>query len=118
MLVFLTTMSFLLNYAYPRIPVILWYLINVNVFSFLLFSIDKYHAIKDKKRVPETGLYYFSFIGGVFGALCAMIIWKHKTTKKFFLYAQLGLLLLWLIIIGYILLNFEKITRIFQGLFA
>ena len=118
MLVFLTLISFLLNRAYPQLPVISWYFINVNIFAFLLFSIDKYHAITHKKRVPEAGLYYFSFIGGVMGALFAMILWRHKLAKSLFLWIQLGIVCLWACIIMYVLIYFDTITTTIKGLFS
>lgn len=118
MLVFLTFISFLLNRAYPELPVIGWYFINVNVFAFLLFSIDKYHAIKGKKRVPEMGLYYFSFIGGIVGALLSMLLFNHKLSKSLFLWLQLGILCLWACAITFVLLYFESIMTTIKGLFS
>ena len=61
-----------------------WYLIAVNLLTFLLFGIDKRKAIKKKNRIPEFRLFFFSFIGGSAGGLLAMALFRHKTRKKSF----------------------------------
>lgn len=72
--------------------VLLLYLIIINIFSFLLFGIDKFLAIKSKRRVPEKDLLVLSFIGGAIGGLLAMFIFKHKVNKGSFLFKFLFVL--------------------------
>lgn len=55
-----------------------------SIFTFALFAWDKHLAVFQKTRVPEFILLLFSFLGGAFGALCAMIIFRHKTNHKKF----------------------------------
>lgn len=55
-----------------------------SIFTFALFAWDKHLAVFQKTRVPELILLLFSFLGGAFGALCAMIIFRHKTNHKKF----------------------------------
>lgn len=55
-----------------------------SIFTFALFAWDKHLAVFQKTRVPEFILLLFSFLGGAFGALCAMIIFRHKTLHKMF----------------------------------
>lgn len=57
----------------------LLYLYMFNVITFGLFAWDKHLAIYGKKRIPEWLLLFFSALGGAFGALCAMMFFKHKT---------------------------------------
>lgn len=55
-----------------------------SIFTFALFAWDKHLAVFQKTRVPELILLLFSFLGGAFGALCAMIFFRHKTNHKKF----------------------------------
>lgn len=56
-----------------------------SLLTFALFAFDKHLAIYNRTRIPEFILLLFSFLGGAFGALCAMILFKHKTMHKMFL---------------------------------
>ena len=114
----LAVFSFILNNFYPTIPVILWYLISINLFTFLLFSIDKYYSLKKRKRVSEINLHFFSLAGGIFGALIAMVVVKHKIRKKIFLSIQIIITIIWIISIYYILTNLETIQNALQSLSA
>jgi len=104
--------AFTFNSFIPTIPVIIWYLISINIFTLFIFIIDKYHSIKDRKRVPELSLYFFSFAGGILGALIAMIVTKHKIRKKLFLSIELVIFSLWMISIYYVLNNLEEIQKV------
>lgn len=55
-----------------------------SIVTFMLFGWDKHCSIFQKSRIPEFVLLLFSFLGGAFGALCAMIFFKHKTLHKLF----------------------------------
>ncbi len=108
----LATLSFVLNNFIPSIPVIVWYLVSINLVTFFLFIIDKYHSIKDRKRVPEISLHFFSFAGGFIGAFLAMILAKHKVRKKLFLSIQTAISILWIFSIYYILTHLEAIQKV------
>jgi len=103
--------AFVLNNYFATIPVIVWYLVSINIFTFFLTLIDKYHAIKERKRVPEFNLYFFSFAGGFLGLILGMIIAKHKTSKKLFMFIQAIIAIFWLVAIYYILTHLEAIQR-------
>lgn len=64
----------------------LYYLLFINVFTFLVFGIDKYKAIKYKYRVKEKTLFFLCLIGGTFGGILGMKIFRHKTLKPVFKY--------------------------------
>ena len=49
------------------------------IVTFLLFAWDKHLAHYQRTRVPEAVLFFFSFLMGAFGALCAMLFFRHKT---------------------------------------
>jgi len=104
-------LSFVLNNYFATIPVIVWYLVSINIFTFFLTIIDKYYAIKERKRVPEFNLYFFSFAGGFLGMILGMIIAKHKTNKKLFVFIQAVIAILWLFAIYYVMTHLEAIQK-------
>ena len=57
------------------------YFIVINLLTFLLYGLDKYKAIRQEWRIPERALLIMAFVGGAFGALSAMRIFRHKTRK-------------------------------------
>lgn len=61
------------------------YLICVNLFAFICFGLDKYKAIRRKWRISESFLLSLSVIGGAFGGLLGMILFRHKIRKPMFL---------------------------------
>ena len=62
------------------LEIIFW----ANIVCYAIYALDKYLAEHNKWRIPEFVLLLFSFLGGAFGALCAMIIFHHKTQNKVF----------------------------------
>lgn len=77
-------------------------LIALNVSTFLLFGLDKTTAGMGATRVPEKILWLALFLGGSFGALVAMNLFRHKTRKLSFqlvmallVLVQVGLILVW-----------------------
>ena len=66
--------------------IILYYLLAVNIATFLLYGFDKYKAKKGKWRISEATLLTMAAIGGSIGAWAAMRLWHHKTMHKKFKY--------------------------------
>lgn len=83
--------------------IIILYLICINVITFLVFGIDKFLAIRSKRRIPEKDLLALSFIGGAIGGLLAMFIFKHKVAKGSFLFKFFLILLCSVFIIFFLL---------------
>lgn len=81
------------------------YLIGINIISFVLYGIDKGKAILKRERIPERILLILSLIGGCYGALLGMILFRHKIRKKKFIITALVSIILWttIMIIGGIL---------------
>lgn len=67
-----------------NIKYIMFYIIIINIISFLLFFADKQKSKKDKWRIKESTLHIMSFMGGVLGSITAMILFHHKTKKPKF----------------------------------
>ena len=62
----------------------LYYLLAINIVTFLLYGIDKYKAKKGRWRISEATLIALAVIGGSIGAWGGMHIWHHKTKHKKF----------------------------------
>lgn len=60
------------------------YLIFINIFSFVLFGIDKRKAERKAWRISESILMGASILGGAVGSLIGMVVFKHKLSKKKF----------------------------------
>ena len=74
--------------------IILIALLVLNLFTFLLYAVDKAKAKKNKWRIPEATLILFAFIGGSIGALFGMFALRHKTQHiKFKLLVPLAFIL-------------------------
>lgn len=75
--------------------IIIYYLVLINVGNFLIFAIDKFLAKRgNKERIPESTLILLSAMGGAFGGLCSMYIFRHKTKHaKFYILLPSFLLL-------------------------
>ena len=71
----------------------MFYLLIINLISFVLFFEDKQKSKKDKWRIKESTLHLVSFMGGTPGSIVAMILFHHKTKKpKFVLITIITLL--------------------------
>ena len=68
------------------LPVVLVYLIAVNVLGLVLFGIDKWKAKHAKWRISEPTLLAIAAIGGSIGSWFGMKMWHHKTLHKKFKY--------------------------------
>lgn len=74
-----------------------FYLIGINVVTFLLYGDDKSRARRHAWRIPEKILLGAAVIGGSIGAMLGMSIFHHKTRKPAF---YIGVPLILIIQIG------------------
>jgi len=66
----------------------------INLYTFILYFVDKKGAEKRKQRIPEKKLLTFTFLLGGIGAFLAMSIFRHKTqTFKFKISAPLAFII-------------------------
>lgn len=83
-------------------------LILVNLIAFTVWGFDKIQAIRQKRRIRESTLLLLVFCGGAFGALCGMVLFRHKTRKtRFRLLVPINILLQ-ASILGWILFHFQN----------
>ena len=84
---------------------LLYYLIVINVVTFLVYGIDKWKAKQGSWRISEATLLILAVIGSSFGALFGMKVWRHKTMHKKFKYG-LPLILLAQIALIYLISDY------------
>lgn len=62
------------------------YLLIINIFSFVLFAVDKRRSQKGGWRIEERNLLLSALLGGSLGAWLGMYILHHKTRHiKFYM---------------------------------
>ena len=81
---------------------LLYYLIVINIVTFLVYGMDKLKAKQGSWRISEATLLILAIIGGSIGALLGMKAWRHKTQHKKFKYG-LPLILLAQIVLIYLI---------------
>ena len=72
---------------------LLYYLIVINIVTFLVYGIDKWKAKQGSWRISEATLLILAVIGGSIGALLGMRVWHHKTMHKLVQIALIYLIL-------------------------
>lgn len=73
---------------------LIYYLLAVNVLTFIVYGVDKGKARRGRWRVPEATLMGLAALGGSVGAWLAMQLFRHKTQKKKFRYGVPALFVL------------------------
>ena len=84
---------------------LLYYLIVINIVTFLVYGMDKLKAKQGSWRISEATLLILAIIGGSIAALLGMKACRHKTQHKKFKYG-LPLILLAQIALIYLFCNF------------
>ena len=82
-----------------------YYLLAINVVTFIVYGIDKYKAKKAKWRIPEATLLLLAVLGGSIGAWMGMKVWHHKTMHKKFKYGIPAILLIQFALMAYLHIN-------------
>lgn len=77
----------------------LYYLIIINITTFFIYCLDKFLAIKKKRRVSEYHLLTLSIFGGCFLGIISMFLVHHKTRKRKFIIINLLSIIIWLCLI-------------------
>lgn len=74
--------------------VLFYFFLIINILAFSAISYDKHLAKKHKRRIPEKRLLSFVLIGGTIGSGLGMLIFRHKTAKRSYLWKFFGILLI------------------------
>ncbi len=78
---------------------IYYYFLATTVISFILVGYDKYLARNKKRRISENTLLLWVFLGGILGARIGMWVFKHKTSKRSFLWKFWSIVLFQLLVV-------------------
>lgn len=78
--------------------IVIFYLLAINLLTFVTYGVDKWKARHNRWRIPEATLLLLAALGGSIGALLAMRVFRHKTQHKKFRYGVPALLLVQLAI--------------------
>lgn len=78
---------------------ITYYILAINVITFVIYGIDKLKAKKGKWRTPEACLLGLAVIGGSIGAYLGIKVWHHKTLHKKFKYGIPAIIILQIVCI-------------------
>lgn len=76
----------------------IWYLLGINIFSFIIYGVDKLLAVKKLFRISEYSLFILTIFGGGIGSLLGMKVFHHKTKKKVFWIINILFSIVWIII--------------------
>ena len=74
-----------IGYLFENPLSLLWmWLSLINLIAFIAMGNDKYRAATEKWRIPEKNLFLMALLGGSFGGICGMYVFRHKTRHKKF----------------------------------
>lgn len=85
------------------LKIVLYYLLAVNLLTFIIYGIDKYKARHNHWRVREASLLLLAALGGSIGALLAMKVFRHKTLHKKFRYGVPAILVVQLAVAAFLI---------------
>lgn len=59
-----------------------WYLLAINIATFVVMCVDKRRAVRHRWRIPEYVLFLLALVGGSIGGVVGMCILRHKIRKR------------------------------------
>ena len=65
-------------------PIVVGYLLLMNIVGLYVMYSDKRRAIKHRFRIPERTLFIVSLLGGSIGTWAGMYLFRHKTKTLVF----------------------------------
>ena len=84
---------------------VIYYLIFINIVTFLVYGIDKWKAKKSLWRIREASLLMLAILVTSIGAWLSMKVWHHKTLHKKFRYGIPAIIIIQLAVIGFFTYN-------------
>lgn len=91
-----------------NLRLLLYYLLIVNLLTFILYGLDKQKARRRKWRISEATLLLLAALGGSPAALLAMSLFRHKTLHKKFRYGIPAILIVQLAIVAIVYFLWPK----------
>lgn len=80
------------------------YLLFINIVAFILYGIDKKHALKGKTRIPSFILLWMARLGGGLGSWFGMLVFHHKKNHTKFKNLVPIWIVIWMFIIVFIVI--------------
>ena len=71
-------------YRDKLMPGILFYLVLINLVTFIIFAVDKWKARNNRFRIKEAVLFLLCLLGGTIGGIIGVHALHHKTTRQAF----------------------------------
>lgn len=91
-----------MNPTHPQLLLAAW-LGGMSLLAFAMIGYDKWQAGRGGGRVSEANLWLVSAFGGWPGGLAAIILFRHKSAKTWFLLEFIAALLVWITLVGAVL---------------
>ncbi len=82
--------------------IIIYYLLTINLLTFVTYGIDKYKARHKHWRVREASLLLLAVLGGSPAALLAMYLFRHKTQHNKFRYGVPAILIAQVLLVVFV----------------
>ena len=82
------------------------YLIFINLVGFCAMGIDKWKATRGAWRIPEKTLFTITLLGGGFGTIAGMYLFRHKTKKLYFTIGFPVILITEIVLVLYVLIKY------------
>ena len=83
------------------------YLVLASIVAFIMYGKDKKKAIKKEWRIKEKTLLLTSFVGGAFGGLAGMLVFRHKTKAEHWYFWAVNIVgICWQVAVAIVLLVF------------
>ncbi|MGN0813348.1 MAG: DUF1294 domain-containing protein [Candidatus Coproplasma sp.] len=86
--------------------ILLGIIVVVGLVTFAVYGIDKSKAKRGAWRIPEATLLTLSALGGCFGAILAMQVFRHKTRHWYFWAVNILACLIYIALLVFILIKF------------
>lgn len=64
-----------------EVKYVILYFVILNIIGFGIMALDKFKAQKGYWRTPEKTLFTVTLLGGGFGTIAGMYVFRHKTKK-------------------------------------
>ncbi|MBR3427191.1 MAG: DUF1294 domain-containing protein [Bacteroidales bacterium] len=81
-------------------PILLLYLIFINLLGFVLYGVDKAKSKGRGRRIPERVLLWVARLGGGVGCWMGMMLFRHKTKHDRFMALVPLWTFLWAVALG------------------
>lgn len=87
--------------------ILLYTFLTINLITFFSIGYDKKLAQNNKRRIPEKILFLQAILGGSIGLLIAMLLFRHKTSKRSFILKFSAIVFIQLLVAVMVIYNID-----------